>query len=390
VPQLPSRQADDDEEERPSYSAASLQALKDSTPSTPQAFGSAESSDIDDVSTGTRDLDISSKFGSSLARYEQSAQASIIPSAGEIAEKKARRARLAKEQAAEEYISLDPDDPDLDEDLDENVMRDEAGRLVLKPKDKYGQSESRLVRDDEDIMENFEEFTEDGRIALGRKAEAEAARKKKQEMAVQIAEAEGSDSDSDDSERERNAAYEAAQTRHGTYGQAASLDANASARPEPPPIITPLPTLDGAIEKLRKRLADMQTSRMQKLKEMEALQHEKLRLAEEEVRIQRALKDTADKFEELRKERGISGVKKDGTPALELEAPPPVPVEGGNDSTAEQVSVDDETARNGGDDDIDDVSEERSMSGLGFGVARRGTSGLGLGAQPASNSEDSE
>jgi hypothetical protein len=246
------------------------------------------------------------------------------------------------------------------------------------------------VRDDEDIMENFEEFTEDGRIALGRKAEAEAARKKKQEMAVQIAEAEGSDSDSDDSERERNAAYEAAQTRHGTYGQAASLDANASARPEPPPIITPLPTLDGAIEKLRKRLADMQTSRMQKLKEMEALQHEKLRLAEEEVRIQRALKDTADKFEELRKERGISGVKKDGTPALELEAPPPVPVEGGNDSTAEQVSVDDETARNGGDDDIDDVSEERSMSGLGFGVARRGTSGLGLGAQPASNSEDSE
>jgi hypothetical protein len=383
------RQTEDDEEERPSYSAAILQALKDSTPSTPQEFSSAANTDVEEVSAGTRDLDLSSKFGSSLARYEQSAQSSIIPPAGEIAEKKARRARMAKEQAAEEYISLDPDDPDLDDDLDENVMRDEAGRLVLKPKDKYGQSESRLVRDDEDIMENFEEFTEDGRIALGRKAELEAARKKKLEMAAQIAEAEGaSDSDSENSDRERNEAYEAAQTRHGTYGQAASLDSGANVRPEPPPIITPLPTLDGAIEKLRLRLSGMQTSRMQKLKEMEALQREKLRLAEEEVRIQRALKDTADKFEELRRERGISGVKKDGTPALELEVPGALQVRGNDDGGAEKMNVDNDTARKPADDSSDEEPQGNGFAGLGFGMSRNGASGLGLGARPASDSED--
>ncbi|KJX94206.1 hypothetical protein TI39_contig4208g00007 [Zymoseptoria brevis] len=392
VSQLPVRQAEEDDEERPSYSAANLRALKESTPSTPQEFSSAANTELEDVATGTRDLDLSSKFGSSLARYEQSAQASAIPSAGEIAEKKARRARMAKEQAAEEYISLDPDDPDLDdEDLDENVMRDEAGRLVLKPKDKYGHSESRLVRDDEDIMEDFDDFTEDGRIALGRKAELEAARRKKQEMAAQIAEAEGaSNSESDDSDRERNEAYEAAQTRHGTYGQAASWDADKNARPEPPPTITPIPTLDGAIEKLRKRLADMQTSRMQKLKEMEALQREKLRLAEEEVRIQRALKDTADKFEELRKERGINGVKPIGTPKLELEAPSILQAQSGDNDGDAQMSVDGGTAENAGDARSDEYPEESAAGqpGLGFSMSSRGRSGLGLGAQLVEDSVD--
>ncbi|EME79393.1 uncharacterized protein MYCFIDRAFT_87356 [Pseudocercospora fijiensis CIRAD86] len=297
---LPRREAEY-EDERPSYSAASLQQLKDSTPSTPQNFSSATSTDVEDVSQVTQSLDLSSKFGSSLARYQQSFASSAIPSATEIAEKKARRARLAKEQQAEEYVSLDPDDPDLDEeDLDPNVMRDEHGKLVLKPKDKYGLSETRLVRDDEDIMENFDEFTEDGRISLGRKAEAEAERQRRKDMAAQIAEAEGAtDDESDDSERERRDAYEATQTKHGSYARNTADSEGADQRPKTPPIITPLPTLDGAIDRLRKQLSDMRTSRMQKLQEMENLQREKIRLAEEEVRIQRALKETAEKFEQL-------------------------------------------------------------------------------------------
>lgn len=316
---LPSRQ-EDDAEDRPSYCASALQELKESTPTTPYDPTTTDGSisDVNDVASSTQALDLSSKFGSSLARYQQP---SAIPSATEIAEKKARRSRLAKEKQAEDYISLDPDDPNLDnEDDDDNVTRDLDGRLVLKPKDKYGQSESRLVADDEDVMENFEDFTEDGKMALGRKAEVEAARRRKDEMAAQIAQAEGADDeddDSDTSERERNMAFEAAQTRHGAYAtHATSEDPYEHLRPKTPPIISPLPTLDGVIERLRKQLSEMQAGQMQKLQEMEALRREKIRLGEEEVRIQRALRETAEKFQQLRAERGIPAAN-EGTPALE-------------------------------------------------------------------------
>ena len=69
----------------------------------------------------------------------------------------------------------------------------------------------------------------------------------------------------------------------------------------------------------------MQTARMEKVNEMAALEREKIRIGEEEVRIQKALKETGEKFEALRKEKGIASttasgvVTKEGTPAL-LEA----------------------------------------------------------------------
>lgn len=385
------RQSEDEEDDRPNYSAAHLQALKNSTPSTPQEFTSASASDVEDVSAGTRDLDLPSKFGTSLARYDPQQQSSIIPSAGEIAEKKARRARLAKEQEAEEYISLDLDDPNLDdEDLDENVMRDESGRLVLKPKDKYGLGESRLVREDEDIMENFDEFTEDGRISLGRKAEAEAARRRKQEMATQIAEAEGaSDSDSDESERERRVAYENAQTKHGTNTQRSTLHSTDVARPKTPPIITPIPTFDSAVENLRKQIADMQTSRMKKLQEMEALHRETARLAQEEVHIQRALKETAEKYENLRKEKGISSEDAPNGVAVDM---PSALVQSTKDNTTDVAGTSngaDVTMREHVDsDDEDDEQAGFAGAGLGFGSSMRGRGGLGLGAQPAEEDSD--
>ncbi|KXS98883.1 hypothetical protein AC578_10870 [Pseudocercospora eumusae] len=419
---LPRREAED-EDERPSYSAASLQQLRDNTPSTPQDFSSATNRDVEDVSKSTQSLDLSSKFGSSLARYQQFSASSAIPSATEIAEKKARRARLAKEQQAEEYISLDPDDPDLDEeDLDPNVMRDEHGKLVLKPKDKYGMAETRLVRDDEDIMENFDEFTEDGGISLGRKAEAEAERKRRQDMATQIAEAEGAtDDESDDSERERRDAYEATQTKHGSYARNTADSEGPDQRPKTPPIITPLPTLEGAIERLRKQLSDMQTSRMQKLQEMENLQREKIRLAEEEVRIQRALKETAEKFEQLRKEKGISA-DKEAVPAIE--APPALKTNGirGTDTpkNQEMEDADDEEpdrpsfggagfgaglgfnserpglgantkgAEEGQDDEADEEDTRPAFGGLGFAGASGNIAGFGLGFKRASGLDEGE
>ncbi|GAB1740679.1 hypothetical protein NU219Hw_g5771t1 [Hortaea werneckii] len=323
--QLPRRQDDDEDgNTKPSYSAASLRELKASTPSTPASFGSGDEQAVADVQNRTKELDLSSKFGSWLGRYGSSA----IPSASEIAEKKARRARLAKEHAADEYISLDPDDPGLDNmeqedgvDGDPNVTRDEQGRLILKPTDKYNIGESRLVNDDEDIMENFEDFTEDGKVHLGRKAEREAEKRKREEMRAQIAaaegDAEGSDAESNTSEQERNAAFEAAQTRHGTYAatHATPSDPYADLRPKTPPKITPLPTLDGVIDRLRKQVTDMRVSRAQKMAEMDSLQREKVRIAEEEVRIQGALRETADKFQQLRTEKGINQQSASAVPA---------------------------------------------------------------------------
>jgi hypothetical protein len=352
----------DNEDNGPSYGAAALKELQDSTPTTPRDTGTeADNSEVEDASNNGKVLDLTSKFGSSLSRYQQP---SAVPSATEIAEKKARRARLAKEQAADEFISLEPSDPELDDD--DNVIRDDSGRLVLKPKDKYGQAESRLVHEDEDVMENFDEFTEaDGKILLGRKAEAEAARKRKQDMASQIAEAEGaSDSDSNASERERNDAFEAAQTRHGTYSSHPTTDPYADARPRTPPKISPLPTLDSVIERLRKQLSDLQSSRMQKLQEMEALQREKIRLGEEEIRIQKALRETADKFAQLRAEKGISGpAAREGTPALfDLPMLDASGYEGDSGATTDAEQT------NGG------------RKGLGFGISGRGLESLGTSA----------
>ena len=371
---LPARESEDDGDQ-PSYSASYLQELKNSTPTTPRDLAAdVSNSEVDDVADSTQALDLSTKFGSSLSRYQQP---SAIPSAAEIAEKKARRARLAKEEVADEYISLNPSDPELDDDDDDNVTKDDRGRLILKPKDKYSEAENRLQREDEDIMENFDEFTEaEGKILLGRKAEAEAARKRKADMAAQIAEAEGvSDTDSDASERERNEAFEAAQTKHGTYAaNDTPSDPYVDARPKTPPIITPLPTLDSVIERLRKQVADMQTSRMQKLREMEALQREKIRLGEEEVRIQKALRETADKFAQLRAEKGISAsVARASTPALDapgLGAGPDFAAGLGSDFNLRDV--------NGG------------HAGLGFGLPGRGLESLGASAVGTPTGVDGE
>ncbi|KAK3675739.1 hypothetical protein LTR78_004380 [Recurvomyces mirabilis] len=407
---LPRKRSHEEDEERPSYTTASLQELKDSTPSTPQDLASGtEDAALQDVSEATRGLDLSSKFGSSLARYQAQQLSSAIPSAAEIAEKKARRARLAQEDKADEYISLDPDDPNLDNDGgdDDNVMIDVNGRLVLKPKDKWNESESRLIKDDEDILENFEDFTEDGKIHLGRNAEREAEKKRRREMADQIAAAEGSDadeSDSDASERERNAAFEAAQTRHGTYGSthdAVKADPYAHLRPKTPPMTSLLPTLDGVLDRLRKQLNDMQTSRAQKLQEMQMLKKEKIRLAEEEVRIQKALKETAEKFDGLMRKKGIVGTGGTGVAApgglltageanrVVTGDADHVGVNGDNEQNAGEGNDQDGKSGNEDENEVEEVQEApASHMGLGFaGMSTAPGLGMGMGRPPAAEDD---
>lgn len=287
---LPFRQTED----RPSYSADHLNELKTSTPSTPKDLRSK--SDINNENSQT--LDLASKFGSDLAYKDSS---SAIPTDAEIREKKERRARLAKEQ---DFINLSDEDAQEQEDSDGEMSLLPYARQKASKKE-----ETRLVRDDEDIAEGFDEFVSDGRIALSKKAEREQKKRQEAETRDLINEAEGgndsADSEDDDSEAERHAAYEAAQTRKGMDGLRRDEQSTRPRRPRTPPRITPLPTLAGCLDKLKQRLAGMEYARMQKVRRLEEIKKEKedIRIREEE--IQRLLKETGDRYEKLRQEAEV-------------------------------------------------------------------------------------
>lgn len=263
-------------EDRPSYSKDYLNELKTSTPSTPKDLGSQSAGEggSDDL------LGVIAKFGI----YDGTPVSSAIPSDAEIREKKERRARLAHER---DYIDL-------------NDEAEYESEIVLRPREKW--EETRLVRDDEDIAEGFDEFVEDGRITLGKKAEKEQTRRKRAEMREMIEEAEGTSNDeSDESEAERRAAYEATQTRAGTYRSTREAE-EAPKRPRTPPKITPLPTLSACLDRLQTTLANMQASSAQKARELEAIAREKAEIAIREVEIQKLLKEAGEKYEQLRVE----------------------------------------------------------------------------------------
>ena len=101
----------DEEPERPSYSKSYLDELRNSTPSTPRDLSLTTTPDPDEQ----RMVDIESKFG----KPSPLSNSTSIPSATEIAERKARRARLALEQSAatndpesEDFIPLEAYDSD--------------------------------------------------------------------------------------------------------------------------------------------------------------------------------------------------------------------------------------------------------------------------------------
>ena len=294
-------------EDRPSYDAAHLNELKTSTPSTPKDLRSL--SDVE--SSATQTLDVASRFGT-----DHTARNSTIPTDAEILEKKLRRARLAKEQKYKTRHSSSESDDEREIgverlDSDDDEFRNNANTISLLPaRSKY--PETRLVRDDEDIMEDFDSFVEDGGITLGRKAEREQKALKKAEMADLIAEAErqSSSAESDDSEIGRRAEYEAAQTRKGMDGmrlhEGSEWGGGGTGRiARTPPRITPLPTLGGCLERMRDRLAKVEYSRTQKVKELEDVERERREIAEREVEIQRLLKETGERYDSLIAGAGI-------------------------------------------------------------------------------------
>ena len=84
-----------------------------------------------------------------------------IPSAAEIEEAKARRARKAQEANADDFIALD----DYDSDGEFRPQRMQVSKFL----DKSSAKDTRLVRDDEDIAEGFEAFVDDPESKTGRK-----------------------------------------------------------------------------------------------------------------------------------------------------------------------------------------------------------------------------
>jgi hypothetical protein len=276
---LPVRTPDDDEE-KPTYSKDYLNELKSSTPSTPKDLlarqAAAEDEDALDASEleGAMIVDVEEKFGSSPA---------FIPSEAEIREKKERRARLAHEK---DFISLNDTD-------------DDQRQLSLLPRKK--EKETRLVREDEDLGEGFDDFVDDGRVSLGKKQEREARRRHRKEMADMIHQAEGSSGEeSDDSEAERRAAYEAAQTRAGMDGLHKPNNNPEFSAAQIPSKITPLPVLSECLERLQATLSTMEQELAKRQQKLEESKQEKHDITIRETEVQELLKQAGARYAALK------------------------------------------------------------------------------------------
>jgi hypothetical protein len=273
---LPARATDEDEE-RPTYSEDYLKELKSSTPSTPKDLKVHAS--VEDV----EGLDASELEGAVVVQTkDRFGSSTFIPSEAEIREKKERRARLAREK---DFISLHDDD-----------TQSQLSLLLRKSK-----PESRLVREDEDLGEGFDEFVDDGRISLGKKQEREAKRRHRKEMADMIQQAEGSsDEHTDDSEAERRAAYEAAQTRAGMDGLHKPGDDMEAAAVQVPAKITPLPALAECLERLQTTISEMEQDLAQRHKNLADLEQEKRDILARELDVQELLKEAGARYSVLK------------------------------------------------------------------------------------------
>ncbi|OLN81508.1 hypothetical protein CCHL11_10309 [Colletotrichum chlorophyti] len=264
-----------DEEDRPKYSKEYLDELQNSTPNTPQNLSSLRMQDEDGMQLDSSELEgavivNSEEFGS------RPQQTNILTDA-EIQERKQRRARLAQEQLDGDFISFDDDD----------------GSASLRKK----KNDTRLVPEDEDLGEGFDDFVEDGGLSLGKKAEREEKVRRRREMAEQIKLAEGDSGDeSDASEAERRAAFEAAQTRSGMDGLQKPERAPAEQLLQVPPKITPLPSLNECLSRLQTTMRAMELELAEKTKRVEELRREKEGILARKKEVQELLNEAGKKY----------------------------------------------------------------------------------------------
>ncbi|KAI0880043.1 nineteen complex-related protein 2-domain-containing protein [Annulohypoxylon maeteangense] len=300
---LPMRSTDTDED-RPRYSKEYLSELQMSTPNTPQDLSKLQPTSDDEMSLDPSELEGALIVETITSQPAPSKPTSILTEA-EIQEKKSRRARLAKEgqnRDTDDFISLS------DDDNDSRGPGDSYLTLLSQRQDRKNKDYTRLIAEDEDLGEGFDEFVEDGGLSLGKRAEREARRKRRAEMASLITAAEGgSDDESDDSEAERRAAYEAAQTRAGMDGLAdereqqrrrlgaAAMRAQSAAIPK----ITPLPDLSVLVEefkaKVRRKEEEMERIRVR----IEEIKSERDGIEKREPEVQRLLNEAGERYRVL-------------------------------------------------------------------------------------------
>ncbi|KAL1877931.1 hypothetical protein Daus18300_002284 [Diaporthe australafricana] len=287
--QLPTRSFGPDQDET-SYSREYLEELQSSTPNTPQNIASLRIHDDDagaDTSGEAMDLDPSELEGAVVVPQADLSMSTFsttdhIPSAVEIREKKERRARLAVEGDA------------YDEDEDENY-------ISLAPKKK---DDTRLIAEDEDLGEGYDEFVEDARLELGKKGEKDAARRHRREMAELINAAEGGGSDGEDgaedvdSDAERTAAYEAAQTRAAMGGHRLVDDSSMTGGAGLViPRMRALPELGESLARMRSLVQGVEEQAAAKRKRIEALEKERQEIVAREAEVQEVLNQAGVKYQ---------------------------------------------------------------------------------------------
>ncbi|KAH6651380.1 nineteen complex-related protein 2-domain-containing protein [Chaetomium tenue] len=278
------------QEEGPKYSKEYLEELQSSTPNTPQNLASLQIHDEDEMELDQSELEGALVVQSTDVAKPQPMQGATaqVLSEAEIRERKERRARLAKEA---DFISFDDDGSDNEEP--------QSGRVTIDfPKKK---KDSRLIAEDEDLGEGYDEFVSDGGLALGKKAERDAARRHRKEMADLIQAAEdGSDAESDDSEAERRAAYEAAQRRAGMDGLHRpddDQDMDGAGGPDAIPRMKPLPKLNEVLQRMREIVQGLENDVTQKQRRIGDLEKEKEEILAREKEVQEILNQAGAKYQ---------------------------------------------------------------------------------------------
>lgn len=285
--QIPSRSFGA-EPDRPAYSREFLEELQSSTPNTPANLDTLSlHDDPDGMSLSAAELDGAILVPSADATLSTSTlTTSHIPSALEIRAKKERRARLRQEGDAYASDASDNDD----------------GYIALSSKKK---DDTRLLAEDEDLGEGYDDFVEDGRLELGRRGEGAARRRQRREMAALIDVAEGASEDGgdSDSDAERKAVYEAAQTRAAMEG----LRAVGAAGGEEEdvggmgriviPKMKPLPELEGSLARMRELVRGMEEGVRGKKGRIEAVERERQEILDREREVQAVLNEAGLKYQ---------------------------------------------------------------------------------------------
>ncbi|KAI1170018.1 nineteen complex-related protein 2-domain-containing protein [Nemania sp. FL0916] len=318
----------DDDDDRPRYSKEYLSELQSATPNTPHDISKLHiTSEEDEMSLDPSELEGAMIVDTTPSTSTSTALAtggSLLPTGttvlteAEIREKKERRARLAKQKGnrdTEDFISLS------DNENDNDARGAGDSYLSVLSRNKTGGSsknDTRLVREDEDLGEGFDEFVEDGGLSLGRKAERAARKRHRAEMASLIHAAEGTDPDlnntndgdvggvvSDDSEAERHAAFEAAQTRAGMDGLAAEKLKQQQQRQgregvvPVPPRITPLPDLSVLVDAFKARMREKEANLSRMRAHIAALRKEREDVLKREPEVQRLLNEAGERYRAL-------------------------------------------------------------------------------------------